>query len=569
MRDQAQGTPLQSNVVSRLIAAMQTELLTSQLGLINALSHIKHPDATAFVLSLAIDTHQDRDVRLTALSGLGQTQDRSLVPALIGLLDDPDRYLASFAAESLGKIGDSRAVLPLVDSLENLRTWDRKASQAASALSQLGTGPAEDALIRLLNSAAAEARRGAVPMVVYLFGERSAPHLLARVHDAVPEIQTEAAAWFEMVVDSSMRPEAPTAYVESDQREAVVTAVKQAWDKANESVRASQWRTAIGWFQNARTLAPSDWRILYNLGLACEREGGREFEAIAWYNAALAAGADRAGKGRDIQAATKSLQREIVADIVQLTSEAYHFRGATTTQAYNQFHKDLEPIGKLLQYWQAVDEHGQNRESAFSSMLLDSLKHILPATPTTDAMVTGHGLLPRRGTYLNGNLPLTNDIFSIAKQGNVAEALVDVANYRPYQQNIDEMPAWIDRQIFAFYRIALACVSNDQPKMAVWVAEHMDYFCRSHNGLSLGRYKEVASLRAHVYRQLIKQTAESSSGHRSLRIAFWSNIAMSYRPVSLDKGSREPQWEFSIRRARTKAFRLTTLIRDMTDLAAD
>jgi len=557
-----QRTPLQSNVVSALIKSLETEYVYSKRGVIEALSSIKDHEAINPLLKMANDSDQDQRVRVAAAYGLGEMAAVSSVPALIRLLNGGNWYLSGFAAEALGKIGSPRAVPPLISILEHLRSWDRTAYEVAESLSRLGTRQAEDALITLLNNRRPEARKAVIPLVVYALGERSVPYILARVHDPVPDIQKEAASWFEMIAESSTQREAHTEYTKITRSEEALAVINEALEKGIAATGKSEWRYAISWFLHARKIAPSYLPTLYNLGLACEREGGRELEAVAWYNAYLAAAGGRAKNRSEIKTAIKHLQRKIVADINQLAQEAHAFLEVGNVQDSNAFQENLEEIIEILRYWEAFDLNGTH----LFSWMIEELDLILPAKPASDAMITGHGLLPRRNYFASQNLPLTYDIFSLAEEGNIAKALVDAADYRPYEKKLGDVASRIERQSFAFYRIAIACVSNKQPKMAVWLAEHIDYFSRSRGAVSLGSYKETASLRADVYRHLIKDAAKSSSGSRGFHIAFWSNLAMSYRPAACDKSPKEPQWEFLMRKARTKTFRLRGSIEDMTGL---
>jgi len=55
---------------------------------------------------------------------------------LIHALKDEDRYLRCGAADSLGKIGDERAVKPLINSLKDKDSYIRL--EAAGALDRIG-----------------------------------------------------------------------------------------------------------------------------------------------------------------------------------------------------------------------------------------------------------------------------------------------------------------------------------------------------------------------------------------------------------------------------------------------
>ena len=82
-------------------------------GVLAAMETLPDGDVVPRLLSIASDKEKDLRMRVAAVYDLGERQDRSAVPAILEILDDEDRYLASFAAEALGRIGDTRAVLPL------------------------------------------------------------------------------------------------------------------------------------------------------------------------------------------------------------------------------------------------------------------------------------------------------------------------------------------------------------------------------------------------------------------------------------------------------------------------
>ena len=66
----------------------------------------------------------------------------------IKALKDDDKRMRSYAAESLGILGDERAVEPLIESLKDKDSWVR--SCAARSLVKLGERRAVEALIEAL-----------------------------------------------------------------------------------------------------------------------------------------------------------------------------------------------------------------------------------------------------------------------------------------------------------------------------------------------------------------------------------------------------------------------------------
>jgi HEAT repeat protein len=78
---------------------------------------------------------------------LGTMQDRDAIASLIKTLADPDMNVKHAAAEAPGKIGDPRAVEPLIDALST-DMWFQ--FPAAITLGYIGDSRAVDLLISLL-----------------------------------------------------------------------------------------------------------------------------------------------------------------------------------------------------------------------------------------------------------------------------------------------------------------------------------------------------------------------------------------------------------------------------------
>jgi twitching motility protein PilT len=104
--------------------------------------------------TIALLAEEDESLRGTAVLVAGTFEDPRVVPAIIPLLEDPDWWVRITAAESLGRLGDVRAVEPLCRSL--LDTEARWA--AAEALGRIGDPAALQPLARLLQDPAVEVR---------------------------------------------------------------------------------------------------------------------------------------------------------------------------------------------------------------------------------------------------------------------------------------------------------------------------------------------------------------------------------------------------------------------------
>ena len=95
----------------------------------------------------ALNYQEDHNIRLAAASALGKVGDSRAIDPLITALDD-QQGVNEMAALALGEIGDSRAVEPLTKSLGD-ENWELRSS-AAKALGKIGDERAVDPLINLL-----------------------------------------------------------------------------------------------------------------------------------------------------------------------------------------------------------------------------------------------------------------------------------------------------------------------------------------------------------------------------------------------------------------------------------
>lgn len=96
-----------------------------------------------------MQTEKDINLRSCAAESLGRLGDKRAVDPLIKLLKDQENIMRFTAATSLGQIGDTRAVEPLIKAL-----GDKEKAVclvAARALGELRDARASFALVKLLN----------------------------------------------------------------------------------------------------------------------------------------------------------------------------------------------------------------------------------------------------------------------------------------------------------------------------------------------------------------------------------------------------------------------------------
>jgi len=134
-------------------------------GLLRALSYPKHSG-----------------VRRGAAEALGRIGDSRAVEPLIAALKDEDFLVRGAAAQALGEIGDLRAVEPLAAALKD---EEHTRSCAADALWRLGT-PAVEPLIAALKDEDFLVRRWAAVTLGHIGSRRAVEPLAATLKDSYP-----------------------------------------------------------------------------------------------------------------------------------------------------------------------------------------------------------------------------------------------------------------------------------------------------------------------------------------------------------------------------------------------
>lgn len=116
----------------------------------------------------ALDYPDDQNVRLAAASALGKIGDSRAVAPLIDALGDQDG-VQEVAALALGEIGDKRAVDALINTLGD-GNWEVRSSEA-KALGKIGDDQALHPLVNLLGDKSEIVRWHAVQSLETITGE--------------------------------------------------------------------------------------------------------------------------------------------------------------------------------------------------------------------------------------------------------------------------------------------------------------------------------------------------------------------------------------------------------------
>lgn len=135
----------------------------------------------------------DDEAKRDAAMALGASGDATVVPVLVGALDDRSEIVRATAAGQLGQLGSADAVGALVDRLSrDKRPFVRKT--AAYALGEIGDNSASEALVaRLSKEKDKEARAALATALGAIGGDRAAAALAGLLREKDPFLRREAA----------------------------------------------------------------------------------------------------------------------------------------------------------------------------------------------------------------------------------------------------------------------------------------------------------------------------------------------------------------------------------------
>jgi len=103
--------------VPALAAALSRERMPRvRADYVEALSHIRGPEAVTVLVSVAVD-HADPETRILAVERLLTISPEMAAQAIAGALGGADNARINRAAEALGRLGSASAVGPLIDAL--------------------------------------------------------------------------------------------------------------------------------------------------------------------------------------------------------------------------------------------------------------------------------------------------------------------------------------------------------------------------------------------------------------------------------------------------------------------
>ena len=144
-----------------------------------------HPKVEGLELLLKELTSPDSARRATAAGGLGRSANAAALPALIAALNDTDADVAREAAASLGSLRNAAAVEPLIAVLNNRDGYFHSVVRIAAthSLGQLGDSRAVVPLLDAIRDPIAEASAEAIRALATLSDPRSFPAFLEVVRN--------------------------------------------------------------------------------------------------------------------------------------------------------------------------------------------------------------------------------------------------------------------------------------------------------------------------------------------------------------------------------------------------
>lgn len=225
--------PHLSGSVPYLVRTLETEDRAIRIRAIEALGWIGLPSIMKALLEEL--QNADRHVRRYAVEALGQIGSENALPVLTEMLKDPNGDVREEAVKALGKIGYDEAIPELLNAVNRGSILH---VVVAEALAEIGSGTAENTLLKWLEDARMHVRQAAVPALGRIGSKRAAEALCGALADSATGV-----SWSAQVALGKMAPK---------------HVVKQLIEAMQDSRCPHRWAAArtLGWIGHSQAMKP-------------------------------------------------------------------------------------------------------------------------------------------------------------------------------------------------------------------------------------------------------------------------------------------------------------------------
>lgn len=213
--------------IKPLIGTLEDESLIVREKAARALGKVGKSEAEESLIA-ALQNNTSLSIVCAGIESLGQIGDARAVEPLIGLLTHKESQIRECTAAALGKIRDKRSVVPLITALNDEQ--ERVRWYAADSLGKIGDLSSVDSLIKLLSDTSARVRESAVTALGQMGNQQSVESLIKALQDVdkrVAEQAAESLVNIKLADFNSMDIVANTFYTNKDYKRAEIVFERQ------------------------------------------------------------------------------------------------------------------------------------------------------------------------------------------------------------------------------------------------------------------------------------------------------------------------------------------------------
>ncbi len=176
--------------VKPLIGTLDDESPVVREKAARALGKLGKSEAEESLIS-SLQNNTNLSIVCAIIESLGQIGDPRAVESLVGLLTHKESQIRECTAAALGKIRDNRSVVPLIAALNDEQ--ERVRWYAADSLGKIGDLSSVDSLIKLLSDTSARVRESAVTALRQMGNQKSVESLIKALQDVDKRVADQAA----------------------------------------------------------------------------------------------------------------------------------------------------------------------------------------------------------------------------------------------------------------------------------------------------------------------------------------------------------------------------------------